>query len=361
MTYACNYVCWKTLLFLACGHRPRIWNLWWTLCFRLTQNSFTVWSVVSGIVSGRHFLCLSLTLAGFWLFVKLSNLKLHIALLNTWGLYFFPYFQLQVHPCVVALWAAQRRCWLGKRDITLDPWAFQLPIGTQRNLRLRFCLRSTFEENCSISVAVWAFTENVDVSFVFFKADVPWIAKTSPLRVKIGMTRHVVYFPNRGLLAAGRWHLKPPAPPGWGFTVFLGASEVVHERCQDVSGGISPDSCQWADPPGSWPDSDGLRMRCDLVHGFSAKKKRNTVDPTVSQGVTWIIQHRTLNLADPWLSIGGHPSFRIVLCCQFFHLWIEADNSSEHSWNFCAKQWEDALEYLRQTLHHVTMSFKLCT
>lgn len=184
MTYACNYVCWKTLLFVACGHRPRIWNLWWTLCFRLTQNSFTVWSVVSGLVSGRHFLCLSLTLAGFWLFVKLSNLKLHIALLNTWGWYFFPYFQLQVHPCVVALWAAQRRCWLGKRDITLDPWAFQLPIGTQRNLRLRFCLRSTFEENCSISVAVWAFTENVDVSFVFFKADVPWIAKNQSVAGK---------------------------------------------------------------------------------------------------------------------------------------------------------------------------------
>ena len=187
------------------------------------------------------------------------------------------------------------------------------------------------------------------------------LQKTSPLRVKIGMTRHVVYFPNRGLLAAGRWHLKPPAPPGWGFTVFLGASEVVHERCQDVSGGISPDSC-----PVGW--STGIMTRfgraSDAVWSGAwifCQEKTQHSDPTVSQGVTWIIQHRTLNLADPWLSIGGHPSFRIVLCCQFFHLWIEADNSSEHSWNFCAKQWEDALEYLRQTLHHVTMSFKLCT
>ena len=102
----------------------------------------------------------------------------------------------------------------------------------------------------------------------------------------------------------------------------LGASEVVHERCQDVSGGISPDSCQWADPPGSWPDSDGLRKRWNLCMDFLPRKNAtrwtqqcHKVSLELSNTGHWILQILGLALEDIQVS-------ELSFAANFFHIWI---------------------------------------
>ncbi len=276
---------------------PCIWNLWWTSCLRLTRTSFTIWSVVSGIVSGRHFLCLSLTLAGFLFVVRQTfKLKLYIIVAQQFGdgISISSPASASMHCCIVS-GLAKMLAWKKRHH----SWFLNLSIAHRNSKKIAFAFRSSVNlRGKLLEAAVWAFIENVDVSFVFFEANVPWIARPVHCMSSFGKTM-VVRIPELRLPSRRHRIFKPFGP------LFRGlVRQVVSARMLTVASVLIPVS--------------GLihREHYEQIRTGKRWAGKQRCQEICPHSVTWIILKDTGSCRS--LACIGHPSYSLPFAASHF-------------------------------------------